>query len=116
MVEDSQQEHGLSLLDEILGPVELQDVWYNRKVVRLDGFVFRHCRFDACQLHVSSSNFEMHRCLIGENNRFYYGGGVTKILQLFNNPYEWVEQTLPRFSPERHEDGTISILWPRQDD
>ena len=89
----------------------VNDVWFNGKTVSLDGYNFQSCRFDNCQLHVASANFEMHHCFVDDNTTITYQGEIVKILRLFNFRYPWVHQKLPYFAPVKHEDGTISIIF-----
>lgn len=109
MRERDRHSQGLSLLKALAQRTELRDVWFNSKSVILDGFDFHGCRFDNCQLHVSSFNFELHSCFLDEKSIIHYHGDMVKVLRLFNSRYHWVDQWMPYFAPIRHEDGTITI-------
>ena len=100
---------GLATLAVLLQKPEVKDVWYNAKKITLDGYKFSGCRFDNCELHLSSANFEMESCFIDQNTTIFYNGEIVKILKLFNGRYEWAYQTLPGFVPVRNIDGTITI-------
>ena len=108
----SLEQTGRGLIGALAHRPDVRDVWFNGKTVKLDGFNFLNCRFDNCQLEVSTFNFEMHRCFIENNNNILYYGEVIKILRLFNSPYDWAYKAMPNFCPTRHEDGTISIEFP----
>lgn len=100
------------LIDALSQRPDVRDVWFNGKTVKLDGFNFWGCRFDNCQLEISTFNFEMHRCFLDENSSVLYHGELIKVLRLFNSRYDWVYQAMPKFCPTRHEDGTVSIEFP----
>ena len=103
---------GRGLIDALASRPDVRDVWFNGKTVKLDGFNFSNCRFDSCQLEVSTSNFEMHRCFVSSDSSVLYHGEVIKVLRLFNSRYDWAYKAMPNFCPTRHEDGTISIEFP----
>lgn len=102
---------GLSLLAALAHRPEVRDIWFNGKEVTLDGYNFRSCRFDRCELHVSSQHFELHHCFVDDYTKIYYKGDMVKIIRLFTLKYPWFYQNLPYFAPQKHEDGTISITW-----
>ena len=108
--EQNQKSQRLALIDALVKKPEVNEVYFNGKVVQLDGYSFRGCRFDNCQLHIASSNFEMHRCVIDTSTVITYYGEIIKLLRLFNSRYENVYRHLPFFAPTRHNDGTISIV------
>ena len=89
-------------------------IYYNRKLVQLDGYKFLWCRFDSCHLVVTSANFELDHCIIDEATVIEWRGEIIKVLQLFNSKYQWAYEQLPGFVPTRNGDGTISILTPPQ--
>ena len=104
----SQQDYS-GLLAALLQRPEVRGTWYNRKVVKLDGYRFVSCRFDNCTLEVSSTNFELERCYIDSTTVVRYSGDIVKPIRLFNRVYDWIYQQIPYFAPVRHEDGTITI-------
>ncbi len=98
-------------LSQLARRPQLTGIWYNQKDVTLDGFNFVQCRFDNCNLYVSSANFEVHRCFFDDRTKIYYEGDVVKVLRLFNSRNPWVYDNHPFFAPERHENDTISIVY-----
>lgn len=101
---------GLPPLSSLVQRPEVRDIWYNGKSLVLDGFTFLSCRFDNCDLHVASPHFEMRQCFLDENTRIFYRGNIVKLLRLFNSRYDWVYEEMPYFAPEKHDDGTVSIV------
>lgn len=100
---------GLAGLADLLQKPVVNGVWYNGKHIVLDGYKFVQCRFDNCQLHISSPNFELERCFVDPSTRVTYGEAPLRVIRLFNSPYQWFYENMPVFAPTRHEDGTISI-------
>lgn len=88
---------------------EVTGLYYNGRVITLDGYKFVGCRFDNCNLHISSLNFELQRCVIDQSTTITYGAAATKLIQLFNSRFEWAYEHFPGFVPVRNSDGTISI-------
>jgi hypothetical protein len=88
---------------------EVQGVWYNTKEVKLDGFRFISCRFDKCVLTVTSTNFELVNCYIGEDTTVQFGSDIAKPIRLFNLRSQWVYTTMPFFAPTLNPDGTITV-------
>lgn len=107
--QENRQLRELDWLDTLGQRVEVQNIWFNRKDVVLDGYNFRNCRFDNCHLHISSPNFEMNRCFIDETTVIHYDGQIVSVLRLFNSRHELAYEKIPAFAPLRHEDGTITI-------
>lgn len=88
----------------------MHNLWYNGKNVPLDGYSFVSCRFDNCNLHVASPNFEIRYCLIDRSSTVYYHGESVKILKLFNALRDTSYGEAQYLLPEWHENGTISIF------
>ena len=88
---------------------EINGLWFNEKEFVLDGYRFIGCRFDACRLHVRTTNFELVGCHIDENTMISYGDNPLKIIKLFNSRNEAAYSHFTVFAPERHPNGTISI-------
>jgi hypothetical protein len=99
----------LASLAALMQRPEARGLYYNRKKVKLDGYKFVWCRFDACHLIVASTNFELEHCIIDGETHIEWHGDIVKVLQLFNSRYEWAYTAFPGFVPTRHQDGTISI-------
>lgn len=111
MQEDSQNSGGLSALSILARRHDVNNLWFNNKIVTLDGYTFNNCRFDSCRLNISSTNFEINRCHIDERTVINYSGEIVKVLRLFTCRYEWFYENSPYFTPDRHEDGTFSIVY-----
>lgn len=101
---------GLSnALSGLLRP-EVREIYYNRKIVVLDGYTFIGCRFDNCTLKVSTLNFDVINCVIDQSTVIEYGEGVVKPIRLFISRYHWASQVIPPyFRPQFNADGTITI-------
>lgn len=100
---------GAAGLAALLQKPEVKNVWYNAKRIALDGYKFTSCRFDGCELQISSAHFELENCFIDQNSTIWYNGEIIKIIKLFTSRYEWFYQALPGLSPTKNLDGTITI-------
>ncbi len=89
--------------------IDVQDIWYNGKIVPLDGYNFISCRFDNCTLHVASGNFGLRNCFVDPSTKIAVNGNVVNVLRLFNFRVENIDATRPYFAALRNSDGTISI-------
>ena len=96
-------------LEEFAKRVKVEDLWFNKKTVPLDGYHFSHCRFDNCQLSLNTSNFEMTRCFIDTSSMVVFGGEIVSVLKLFHRHNPQADQFMPGLVPIRHDDGTITI-------
>lgn len=96
-------------LSQIFGRPIVQGLYYNGKMVPLDGYRFVGCRFDNCTLMVASNNFELINCVIDPTTVIQYGMETIKIVQLFNSRSEWMYASAPGFAPRKNADGTITI-------
>jgi hypothetical protein len=105
------QDNAVTLIAALAGLTtpEVRNVWYNGKVVSIDGYKFVDCRFDKCDLHVSSLEFEFERCFISDDTRLIYGSKVARPIALFFSKIELFDKAYPDFAPTRHDDGTISL-------
>lgn len=110
MYDDTSKSQPLRGLAAIGQKPVLTGVWYNKQSVSLDGYRFVGCRFDNCELHIDSSNFDIDRCFIDESSILIYGPKSVKIVKLFTRAYDWFYSNIPHLAPEKHDDGTISIL------
>ena len=108
--DETSRPQGLGLLSSLMQKPKLENIWYNRKQVSLDGYCFLSCRFDNCTLIIASSNFELHNCFLDDYSRISYKGDIVRIIRLFNSRYSWYYENLPYFAPTRNDDGTISIV------
>ena len=102
----------LNAIAQLAGKVEVKGLYFNNQTVYLDGYRFIGCRFDNCLFKLSSTNFEVLRCVLDPTTRVEYGGGLQKVVQLFTGRLPWVHTG--NFFPQgfvsiRHPDGTESI-------
>ena len=104
-----QQPHSTPPLSSFFARPEVNNLYYNGKTVVLDGYKFVGCRFDNCNLQVSSTNFDLIKCVIDSSTVVTYGSAVTRIIRLFNSRYPWAYQNLPAFVPILNSDGSITI-------
>lgn len=89
---------------------EARGLYYNGKVIKLDGYKFIECRFDNCVLQVNSDNFELVQCVIDASTRIEYSNGLSKIIKLFLGRYHWTLQFFPAyFLPTKNPDGSETI-------
>lgn len=68
-----------------------QNLYYNNKKVRLDGYSWEGCRFDNCTLEVLSNNFDIKDCIIDGSNRIIYGNDLLKTIKIFTSRYTWAQ-------------------------
>lgn len=97
-----------SLANLFLKP-KVSSLWYNQKEVKLDGYTFETCRFDNCVLIVTTANFELINCFIGDNTSFRFGTEISNPIRLFNHGDDRVYNKNPFFAPIRNADGTVTI-------
>lgn len=89
---------------------EAKNLYYRNQTIKLDGYSFIGCRFDGCQLEVSSSNFDIINCVIDQSTVINYGNSVVKVIQLFNSRFDWAYSHFHSyFTPRKNPDGTITI-------
>jgi hypothetical protein len=88
---------------------EVKGLYYKSKVVPLDGYTFRQCRFDGCTLVLNGTNFRLDHCVIDETTVIQYGPNLVKVIQLFTSRYSWLGSMVPGFAPVMNADGTLSI-------
>ncbi|GAB5604612.1 hypothetical protein [Sideroxyarcus sp. TK5] len=95
--------------DGLFGRPQVNGLYYLRKKISLDGYTFIGCRFDGCNLEVSSTNFDLINCVIDASTTITYAPSVLKIIKLFNSRFPWAAQHFPGFVPTANADGTITI-------
>lgn len=88
---------------------EAQGLYYNGKIVQLDGYRFVGCRFDNCILKIASDNFELIKCVIDNTTRIEYSHGLAKVIKLFLGRYPWAYEYFPNFTPIKNQDGSETI-------
>lgn len=102
--------HGQKMsLASLFNRPEVSGLYFSGKTVVLDGYKFIGCRFDNCNLKVSTTNFELIRCVIDASTTITYDTAIAKIIQLFNSRYPWAYQHFSEFVPTQNEDGSITI-------
>lgn len=87
----------------------VEGLYYNGKIIQLDGFRWVGCRFDGCTLLVNTPNFELINCVIDPSTMIRYGNETMKIVRLYNSRNDWVSANWPHLAPTRNPDGTITI-------
>ena len=89
---------------------EVKNLYFLNKTIKLDGYTFIGCRFDGCQLELTSTNFDIINCVIDPSTVVNYGGAVIKVIQLFTSRYDWAPTYFQSiFTPRKNPDGTITI-------
>jgi len=108
-------EHGPPTLANLPGYLayvtpDVTGLWFHGRTLSLDGYRFKQCRFDACELQVNAGEFELDHCLISPDTRIVYGPNLFKPLQLFvtRSPPQ-VRQIHPNFIATVNADGTVTI-------
>lgn len=108
-INDGNTKDSWNALAALLIKPAVSNVWYNNKEIKLDGYKFISCRFDSCNLVITSCNFELENCFISENTNIRFGNEVAKPIRLFNVKNESAYGKIPFFAPVRNIDGTITI-------
>lgn len=91
------------------GLIEIKNIWFHDKTIKLDGYRFISCRFDKCHIEITSNNFELIDCFVDENTIGVFGNEVAKPIRLFTLRHSWFHKNMPYFAPEFHENGTLTI-------
>jgi len=90
-------------------PPIVEGLWYHDQIITLDGYIFRNCRFDRCNLVLNTSQFEMQHCHLDEISTLTVAGSIVKPIQIFNRNMRWMRESNSFFMPTLNPDGTISI-------
>lgn len=81
-------------------------LWFNQKVIKLDGWSFVGCRFDNCKIIIETPYFKLKNCYIGDSTQIELNGAIVNVVQLVNlSP----TSSYPQYYASRNMDGTISI-------
>lgn len=81
-------------------------LWFNQKVVKLDGWSFVGCRFDNCKIIIETPYFSLKNCYIDSTNQIEFQGVILNAMKLLNlSPLSGFAQ----YQAHRNADGTISI-------
>ena len=94
---------------QLTAKIKVENLWFNGKEVRLDGYHFAHCRFDNCVLTLYTSSFELTGCIVDPTTKVTWQGELISVLKLFNRENEHAYREFPDFVPTRNADGTITI-------
>ncbi|KZL37547.1 hypothetical protein VT47_20160 [Pseudomonas syringae pv. syringae] len=86
----------------------VKGLWYQNKVVKLDGWFFEACRFDNCQLIIATQYFALKECFIDSSNEIVLEGSIINAVQLANFDKEDY-QGQHAYWPKRSYDGKITI-------
>ncbi len=104
------QQPNLGALAALLSPLLYQKTnqYFRNQRIYIDGYTFKNCRFDACELVTYKGTFVFEHCVIGDDTIISYGGEALKIVKLFNSksPY-WA--LFPHIVAQRNLDGTFTI-------
>lgn len=60
----------------------VKGLWYNRQVIKLDGWHFENCRFDHCVLVAESQFFSVKNCFIDNTNKIDLRPPIMGVVQL----------------------------------
>ena len=82
--------------------------YFRNQRLYIDGYTFKNCRFDACELITYKGTFTFDHCVIGDDTVIIYGGEALKVVKLFNSksPY-W--SLFPNIVAQINPDGTFTI-------
>ena len=105
------QQPNLGALAALLSPSLLYqktNQYFRNQRIYIDGYTFKNCRFDACELVTYKGTFVFEHCVVGDDTIISYGGEALKIVKLFNSksPY-W--SFFPHIVAQRNLDGTFTI-------
>ena len=88
-------------------PPVVKGLWYNEKVIKVDGWHFENCRFDKCLFVAESPYFSFKDCFIDGSNALEFKGAVVKLFQLAECMS--IRLGADKLKPVRNADGTVSI-------
>lgn len=86
---------------------KIEGLWFNQKVVKLDGWNFEGCRFDGCRLIIETPYFIVKNCYIDESNFIEVGGSLMNAVRFLNIKQHSAGHVI--YGPVRNIDGTVSI-------
>ncbi|WP_438284235.1 hypothetical protein [Pseudomonas alabamensis] len=85
----------------------VKGLWYNKQVIKLDGWHFENCRFDNCLLIAESQFFSIKNCYIDKSNNIDVRPALRGVVQLGN--FASHLQGQPIAAPTWSSDGTVSF-------
>ncbi|WP_462383305.1 hypothetical protein [Pseudomonas sp. Marseille-QA0892] len=84
--------------------------WFNGQNVKLDGWIFKSCRFDRCVLFVDTLEFTLLNCFLDPSTQFVLGEKLAKVVKAYNWQRQYSRGGLPPiFDPIWNQDGTVTI-------
>jgi hypothetical protein len=85
----------------------VKGLYYNGKVINVDGYEFIECRFDNCKLIVKNGSFEFTNCVFDATTSVEFGGDTLKVFRLYNvRP----SAAPPRqFMPRFNQNGSVTV-------
>lgn len=86
--------------------IEVEGLWFNNKLVWLDGYRFKHCRFDNCRIGTTTHHFILESCYIDRHSLVAPVGDISKVVKLANLPNLYQSS---RYQATQHDDGTVTI-------
>lgn len=99
--------HGHAAAPPPLQYPKVEGLWFNQKVVKLDGWHFEGCRFDSCRLIIETPYFIVKNCYIDESNSIEVAGSLINAVRFLNiKPHAAGH---PVYGPVKNLDGTVSI-------
>ncbi|MBH3366952.1 hypothetical protein I5R92_06610 [Pseudomonas carnis] len=91
----------------IPAPPAVKGLWYNEKIIKLDGWRFESCRFDKCRLIIETPNFSLVDCYLDSTNFIVVSGKLVNALQFMALGNEFDDS--PEYHPIRNPNGTVTI-------
>ncbi len=63
-------------------PPVIRDRWFKGETLRIDGYTFERCRFDACKLVTENATFSFKDCFIAADCAVLFAGPALKVARL----------------------------------
>lgn len=82
-------------------------LWFNSKLIKLDGWAFVGCRFDNCKLIIETPHFTLKNCYIDSSNMIELHGALMNAVKFLNIAPGQAQH--PALHPVRNADGTVSV-------
>jgi hypothetical protein len=84
----------------------MQKSYYRNQKIYIDGYMFKNCRFDSCNLITRRGNFQFIECVFDDSTVVSYEGPAANIIKLYSRKDQKRQAAL---SPQVNPDGTITI-------
>lgn len=88
-------------------PPVVRGLWYNNKIIKVDGWNFENCRFDKCLFVAESPYFSFKDCFIDSTNAVEFQGALVNVFQLSESVP--IKVGIEALKPHVNADGTVSI-------